>query len=137
MAFAGKLGTFVRQNISRNTALNGQGSLTSMYNAVRCMSGSKLFIGSLSYDTDEQSLKEAFTSYGDITEAKIIVDRENGRSRGFGFVSYTSEENAAAAQTAMDGQDLAGRAIRVSYANERPSGGSRGGGGYGGGGGGY
>ncbi|MCL7041043.1 hypothetical protein MKW94_025980 [Papaver nudicaule] len=131
MAFASKLGGLVRQSLSVNSP--------SMYNAVRCMSGSKLFIGGLSYNTDENQLREAFGTFGEITHARVITDRETGRSRGFGFVSYTSDENASAALDSMDGQDLGGRNIRVSYANERaprPAGGGYSGGdGYSGGGG--
>ncbi|XP_026400774.1 glycine-rich RNA-binding protein 4, mitochondrial-like [Papaver somniferum] len=132
MAFASKLGSLVRQ-------ANGQGSLASMYNAVRCMSGgpggSKLFIGGLSYDTDDNQLKAAFDNFGVVTDARVITDRDTGRSRGFGFVSYSCEENASQALT-MDGRDLGGRNIRVSYANERPPR-NFGGGGYNNGGGGY
>ncbi|KAI3985089.1 hypothetical protein MKX01_027175 [Papaver californicum] len=114
-----------------------------MYNAVRCMSGgmsgrSKLFVGGLSYNTDDQQLKEAFDSFGEVTDARVIMDRDTGRSRGFGFVSYTSEENASQALSSMDGQDLGGRSIRVSYANERPPRtGGYGNSGYGNGGSGY
>lgn len=90
-----------------------------MFNAFRCMS-SKLFVGGLSYQTDDHSLKEAFSGFGDVVEARVITDRESGRSRGFGFVNYTSEESAKEALTAMDGQELNGRSIRVSLATERP-----------------
>jgi len=68
------------------------------------MSSSKLFIGGISYGTDEHSLRDAFASYGQVIEARIIMDRETGRSRGFGFVTYTSTEEAAAAITGMDGK---------------------------------
>lgn len=64
--------------------------------------------------------------------ARVITDRDSGRSRGFGFVSFSSDESASSAVSAMDGQDLQGRNIRVSYATERPSG-NRGFGGGGGG----
>ncbi|KAI3977033.1 hypothetical protein MKX01_030111 [Papaver californicum] len=122
MSLASKLGSLVMQNLSVS---NGHGSLASMYNDVRCMSrgmsgGSKHFTGGLSYNTDDQQLKEAFDSFGEVTEARFIMDRDTGRSRGFGFVGYTSKENASQALSSMDGQDLGGRSIRVSYANERP-----------------
>ncbi|XP_026389074.1 glycine-rich RNA-binding protein 2, mitochondrial-like [Papaver somniferum] len=134
MAFAARIGSLLKQSISQNIiASNGHGSLPSMYNSLRCMSGgSNLFVGSLSYSTDDYSLKEAFSTFGEVLEAKVITDRENGKSRGFGFVNYSSEESASAAITGMDGKELAGRIIHVSYANQRPP---RGGGGYGGGGG--
>ncbi|MGV7428855.1 RNA recognition motif domain-containing protein, partial [Mycobacterium kansasii] len=73
------------------------------------MSTSKVFIGGLSYDTDDNSLREAFNKYGEVTDARVIVDRETGRSRGFGFVTYTSPEEASSAIQALDGQDLHGR----------------------------
>ena len=93
----------------------------------------KLFVGGLSWDTTDQSLAAAFGNYGEITEAKVITDRDTGRSRGFGFVTFTEGADAQAAMEAMDGQDLDGRTIRVNEANDRPR---RGGGGGGGGGGG-
>ncbi|XP_006661694.1 glycine-rich RNA-binding protein 2-like [Oryza brachyantha] len=124
MALLRKFGNLVRQSA---------GSGSSLYQAVRCMSSSKLFIGGISYGTDDQSLKEAFANYGEVIEARVIMDRTTGRSRGFGFVTYTSTDEAAAAITGMDGKDLQGRIVRVSYAHDRGSraGGYRGGG-YGG-----
>ncbi|KAF0916852.1 hypothetical protein E2562_014600 [Oryza meyeriana var. granulata] len=126
MAFLRKVGNLVRQSA---------GSGSSLYQAVRCMSSSKVFIGGISYGTDDQSLKEAFANYGEVIEARVIMDRTTGRSRGFGFVTYTSTDEAAAAITGMDGKDLQGRIVRVSYAHDRGSrAGGYGGGGYGGGG---
>ncbi|XP_077250253.1 glycine-rich RNA-binding protein 4, mitochondrial-like [Tasmannia lanceolata] len=134
MAFRNGFGSLIRQSLSRSGVSNGPVPTMSMLNAIRNMSSSKLFIGGLSYSTDDQSLRDAFTSFGDVVEARVIVDRETGRSRGFGFVNFDSDESATTALSSMDGQDLNGRSIRVSYANERPSGGGfRGGGGYGGG----
>lgn len=104
----------MKQSLSQNSV--------SMLNAVRCMS-SKLFVGGLSFQTDDQSLKEAFSGFGEVTEARVITDRDSGRSRGFGFVNYSSDESAKEALSAMDGQELNGRNIRVSLANERPRGG--------------
>ncbi|KAJ7199719.1 hypothetical protein O6H91_Y497200 [Diphasiastrum complanatum] len=89
----------------------------------RGMSSSKLFIGGLSWGTDEKTLKEAFSSFGVVTEARIITDRETGRSRGFGFVNFSSEQDAEEALRGMDGQDLAGRTLRVNYATDRVTGG--------------
>ncbi|CAN6361023.1 unnamed protein product [Urochloa humidicola] len=128
MALANKLGGLLKKSTSSNP---------SIYQAIRCMS-SKLFVGGLSYSTDDHSLRDEFSNYGQIIEARVIVDRESGRSRGFGFVTYSSSEEASAALTAMDGKDLHGRTIRVNHATER-TGGFRGGGGggFGGGGGGY
>ncbi|KAK9287732.1 hypothetical protein L1049_016172 [Liquidambar formosana] len=130
MAFSIRVGGLFKQSISQNCASNGQ--VPMMLNAIRCMS-SKLFIGGLSYGTDDQSLRDAFSSFGDVVDAKVITDRDSGRSRGFGFVNFSSDESASSALSAMDGQELNGRNIRVSYANERTPGGPRGGGGGGGG----
>ena len=96
--------------------------------------GKKLFVGGLSWGTDDDGLHAAFEQFGEITEAKVISDRETGRSRGFGFVTFTSDDSAKEAIAAMHETDLDGRTINVNEARERaPRGG--GGGGYGGGGG--
>ncbi|KAJ0941656.1 putative RNA recognition motif domain, nucleotide-binding alpha-beta plait domain superfamily [Helianthus annuus] len=118
MAFYNRIGSLMKQSISQNTVSNGQVTGPSMFNAIRCMS-SKLFVGGLSYQTDDYSLKEAFSGFGEVVEARVITDRESGRSRGFGFVNYTSEDSASDAMKAMDGQELNGRSIRVSLATER------------------
>ncbi|CAL5337158.1 unnamed protein product [Camellia sinensis] len=139
MAFPNRFGSLMRQTISQSSISNGQVSMASMLNAIRCMSSSKLFIGGLSFGTDDQSLREAFSGFGDVVDAKVITDRDTGKSRGFGFVNFSSDESAGSAMSAMDGQPLNGRNIRVSYANDRPSaprsnyggGGGYGGGGYG------
>lgn len=89
----------------------------------------KLFVGGLSWDTSDDSLRQAFQSYGDVMEAKVITDRETGRSRGFGFVTLDSREGVTRAISEMDGQSLDGREIRVNEANERPARGGGGGGG--------
>ncbi|NOY27653.1 MAG: RNA-binding protein, partial [Oligoflexia bacterium] len=97
----------------------------------------KLFVGGLAWATSDEGLREAFETFGEVTEAKVILDRDTGRSRGFGFVGFTDDEAAAKAIAAMDGTDLDGRRIRVNEAEERPRRGGGGGrGGYGGGGGG-
>ncbi|KAI9114933.1 hypothetical protein K1719_013946 [Acacia pycnantha] len=135
MALCNKLGNLLRQGAAQNR----QVPVASMLNFARCMSSSKLFIGGLSYGVDDQSLRDAFASFGDVVEARVITDRDSGRSRGFGFVNYSSEESAGSAISAMDGQELNGRSIRVSYATERSSAPRSfgGGGGFGGNGGGY
>ena len=98
----------------------------------------KLFVGGLSWDTTESGLHEAFARFGEIREATVVLDRETGRSRGFGFVTFEDEEAGDRATSEMDGQELDGRRIRADEANERPrrGGGGGGRGGYGGGGGG-
>ncbi|XP_038679176.1 glycine-rich RNA-binding protein 2, mitochondrial-like [Tripterygium wilfordii] len=130
MAFFNKLGSLARQSVCQS----GNVSVSHMLNSVRNMSSSRLFIGGLSYGTDDRSLKEAFESFGEVTDAKVIVDRDTGRSKGFGFVNFSSTDSASSALSAMDGQELSGRNIRVSYAQERPSGprSFRGDGGFGG-----
>lgn len=96
---------------------------------------SKLFVGGLAWATSSDSLRDAFSQYGEVADAKVVMDRETGRSRGFGFVSFNSQDDAKRAADAMNGQQLDGRSIRVDFAQEREGGGG-GGGGYGGGGGG-
>ena len=96
----------------------------------------KLFVGSLSWDTNDDGLHGAFAQFGEITEAKVITDRDSGRSRGFGFVTFADDEAADKAIAAMNGFELDGRAIRVDVAQDRRGGGGGGGGGYRGGGGG-
>ncbi len=94
----------------------------------------KLFVGSLSWDTNDDGLHEAFAQFGEISEAKVICDRDSGRSRGFGFVTFNDDEAADKAIAAMNGFQLDGRPIRVDVAQDRRSGGGgRGGGGGGGG----
>lgn len=92
----------------------------------------KLFVGSLSWDTKDEGLRAAFEKFGTITEAKVISDRETGKSRGFGFVTFTDDASAEKAKAGMDGVTLDGRAIKVDYPRERESGGGGGGGGRGG-----
>ncbi|TVQ93908.1 MAG: RNA-binding protein, partial [Deltaproteobacteria bacterium] len=101
--------------------------------------GNKLFVGGLAWATDDEGLNRAFSRFGEVTEAKVITDRDTGRSRGFGFVTFNEEADASSAMTALDGTELDGRTIRVNEAQERRRGGGGGGGGrggYGGGGGG-
>lgn len=80
----------------------------------------KLFVGGLSWDTNDESLRAAFESYGQVSEAKVVLDRDSGRSRGFGFVSFVEAASAKDAMDQMDGQNLDGRSIRVNEANDRP-----------------
>ena len=103
--------------------------------------GNRLYVGNLSFAVTKESLTEMFSKAGTVTDANIITDRMSGQSRGFGFVEFETEEEATKAIDALNGQDLNGRALRVSKAqkmkprtNNFSSGGQ--GGGYGGGGGG-
>ncbi len=98
----------------------------------------RLYVGNLSWNLTEDELIETFQQDGrQVISARIITDRETGRSRGFAFVEMASEEEAQAAISALNGYDLDGRPLRVNEAQERSDGGrGGGGGGYGGGGGG-
>src|SRR5262245_12976018 len=96
----------------------------------------KLFVGGLSWNTNDDGLRQAFERFGNVDEAKVIMDRETGRSRGFGFVTFSEGDAARNAMTAMDGTTLDGRQIKVNEAQEKPREARGGGGGYGGGGGG-
>lgn len=100
--------------------------------------GNRLFVGGLSWDTDDHGLREAFEAFGAVDDAKVITDRETGRSRGFGFVTFAQEGDAQNAIGQMNGATLDGRTLTVNEARERSprGGGGGGGGGRGGGGGG-
>jgi RNA recognition motif-containing protein len=87
----------------------------------------KLFVGSLSWNTTDEGLHEAFAPFGEIAEAKVITDRDTGRSRGFGFVTFNDESAGEKAIKEMDGFQLDGRAIRVNEAHDRGDRPSRGG----------
>ncbi len=114
--------------------------------------GNKLYVGNLAYSVRDDSLQESFSQFGTVTSAKVMMDRETGRSKGFGFVEMSSDPEAQAAINGMNGQPLEGRPLVVNEARpreERPGGfsgaprspygggGRSGGGGFGGGGGGY
>lgn len=94
--------------------------------------GNKLFVGNLSWNTTDATLYEAFSQFGEVTEAKVITDRDTGRSRGFGFVTFSDSNASEKATSALDGTDLDGRTIRVNEAQDRRDNGG-GGGGYRGG----
>ena len=101
--------------------------------------GNKLYVGNLSYNVRDEDLQQAFAQYGSVSSAKVMMDRDTGRSKGFGFVEMGSDAEAQAAINGMNGQALDGRAIVVNEARpreERP-GGFGGGGGRSGGGGGF
>jgi cold-inducible RNA-binding protein len=117
--------------------------------------GNKLYVGNLPYSVRDGDLEQAFSQFGSVTSAKVMMERDTGRSKGFGFVEMGSEDEAQAAIHGMNGQPLGGRSIVVNEARPmeaRPprsggfgggggggfgGGGRSGGGGYGGGGGGY
>ena len=96
-----------------------------------------IFVGSLPYSLEEADLKELFEAYGEVSTVKIIIDRESGRSKGFGFVEMSDDEAAQKAISGLNGSEVSGRSIAVSQAEDKKPGDRRsgGGGGYGGGGG--
>lgn len=79
----------------------------------------KLFIGGLPFATTDDDLQTAFAAYGNVVSAKVITDRETGRSRGFGFVEYADDAEGEAAIKGLDNKELGGRTIHVSVARER------------------
>jgi RNA recognition motif-containing protein len=96
--------------------------------------GKKLYVGNLSYDMTNEGLQSLFAAHGTVDSAQVIMDRDAGRSKGFGFVEMASAAEADAAIAALDGKENGGRALKVNEAKpreERPR--SGGGGGYGGG----
>ena len=103
--------------------------------------GNKLYVGNLPYSVRDSDLEQAFGQFGAVTSAKVMMERDTGRSKGFGFVEMGSDAEAQAAINGMNGQPLGGRSVVVNEARpmeQRPRGygGGGGGGGYGGGGGG-
>ena len=102
--------------------------------------GNKLYVGNLPYSVRDQDLEQAFGQFGAVTSAKVMMERDTGRSKGFGFVEMGSDEEAQAAINGMNGQPLGGRNVVVNEARPMearpPRSGGFGGGGYGGGGGG-
>ncbi|MFN8547022.1 MAG: RNA-binding protein [Candidatus Eisenbacteria bacterium] len=92
--------------------------------------GSKLYVGNLTFDMGNADLEELFSSHGQVRSAQIIMDRDTGRSKGFGFVEMSGDAEAQAAINALNGREVKGRALTVNEAKpreDRPSGGSRGG----------
>ena len=98
--------------------------------------GKKLYVGNLAYSVTDQTLEQLFGQHGTVQSAQVIMDRDTGRSKGFGFVEMSSDQEAQAAIAALNGQQVDGRSLTVNEAKPREDrGGSRsgGGGGYGGG----
>jgi cold-inducible RNA-binding protein len=105
------------------------------------MTSAKLYVGNLSYDTSEASIRTLFEAHGDVSSVNLITDRDTGRPKGFGFVEMGSADAAQKAKDALDGTQVDGRALKVDGAKEQVpraprtgGGGGFGGGGYGGGG---
>ena len=95
--------------------------------------GKKLYVGNLSYDVTDSALEAMFAAHGDVQSAQVIMDRDTGRSKGFGFVEMSSEQEAQNAIKAMNGQQVEGRSLTVNEAKPREDrgGGGRSGGGFG------
>ena len=96
----------------------------------------KLYVGNLSFNTSESQLRELFAAHGEVASAALVMDRETGRPRGFGFVEFNNDDQARAAMTALGGKNVDGRDLTVNEAKPREGGGGNRGGGGGGGGGG-
>src|SRR5215207_8614311 len=79
----------------------------------------KLFVGNLSFNTTENDLNDAFAAFGTVTETNLMMDRETGRPRGFGFITMSSSQEAQKAIEAMNGKDMDGRALTVNVAKPR------------------
>ena len=97
--------------------------------------GKKLYVGNFGFDVDDKALEQLFTPYGTVESANVINDRHTGQSKGFGFVEMSSNEEAKAAISGLDGKEHGGRALKVNEAKpreDRGGGEGRGGGGYGG-----
>jgi cold-inducible RNA-binding protein len=95
----------------------------------------KLYVGNLSFQTSEQELREMFSAFGEVTSASLVMDRDTGRPRGFGFVEFADDNAARAAINGLNGKNIGGRDLTVNEARPREGGGGGGGGrgGFGGG----
>lgn len=90
--------------------------------------GNRLYVGNLSYESTAEGLRQAFAEFGEVTDAHVVMDRESGRSRGFGFITMATSQDAQKAMEKMNGAIIDGRPLRVNEAEERPSRGGGGGG---------
>ena len=91
------------------------------------MNESKIYVGNLTYGTTEQDLLDFFSEFGAIKEAKLIIDRETSRSKGFAFITFGSDQSVDKAIATANGADLDGRTLKVNRAQNKTDGGSRGG----------
>jgi RNA recognition motif-containing protein len=94
--------------------------------------GRKLYVGNLTYGVTDSNLQEMFAAHGTVQSAQVIMDRDTGRSKGFGFVEMGSDQEAQAAIQALNGKEMDGRALTVNEARPKTEGGGRGGSGGGG-----
>ena len=91
----------------------------------------KIYVGNLSYEASDEDLRSAFASFGEVASAQVIMDRDTGRSRGFGFVEMPNDKEGQAAIDGMNGKPVKGRSVTVNQARPRSEGAPRGGGGGG------
>ena len=89
--------------------------------------GNKLYVGNLSYEVQDRDLQQLFAEYGTVSSAKVVTDRDTGRSKGFGFVEMSTDAEAEAAISALNGSEIQGRALTVNEARPKEAGGSGGG----------
>jgi len=101
------------------TTVTGASRMTGYPEGKRTRMSKKLFVGGLSWNTDDTRLRETFAQHGEVTEAKVITDRDSGRSRGFGFVTFADDDAAEKAIAALNQSELDGRSIKVNVAQER------------------
>lgn len=94
--------------------------------------GNRLYVGNLSYQSTEETIREQFSAYGDVSDVHVVLDRDTGRSRGFAFVTMDTDASAQKAINELNGTMIDGRSLRVNEAEERRTGGGGGGGGRGG-----
>ena len=94
--------------------------------------GKKLYVGNLAYGVSSSDLQQMFEAYGEVQSAQVIMDRDTGRSKGFGFVEMSTDAEAQAAIAALNGQERDGRSLTVNEARPKAEGGRGGGGGFGG-----
>jgi cold-inducible RNA-binding protein len=129
---SGELGSVMIRNPIVGNSIGAKVDLQNITN----MSNNKLFVGNLSFNTTENDLQDTFAAHGTVLETNLMMDRESGRPRGFGFVTMSTPEEAQKAVDALNGVSIDGRALTVNAAKpreERSGGGGGGGGGYGGG----
>jgi RNA recognition motif-containing protein len=92
----------------------------------------KIYVGNMSYNTSEDTLRQLFAQYGEVASVNVITDRYTGRAKGFGFVEMATDDAARAAMAALNGREVDGRQLKVNEANDKPRDSDRGGGGGGG-----
>nr|ADE77417.1 unknown [Picea sitchensis] len=139
MEFLKHVGGLARCSLLRHhlthQSYNGAPALPLLHVTTRGLASSKLFVGGLAWHADEKTIKDAFSTYGDVTEGwptggpvyassntvRIMYDRDSGRSRGFGFIHFSNESSAEDAKNGMDGKELLGRPLRIDYAIDKPA----------------